>query len=167
MAGVSSSSGTQSMSNELFPKKTSLLGSKQTGRLRYPGIGIGPDGRSVLADDEIERGVGKGDVLARGLHQGERQPELRLELAGDGELAVRRVDADRRGPEPGQPRRNIGSAASEFERGLALEIVGEQVDRSFRHPEDSPGGLSRRPPSTGRLQLIFVTLIPRGHVALT
>ena len=59
VAGTSSSSGTHSMSSELLPRKISAAaGPQQPRRLRDPSVGVGPDGGAVLADGQVEAGIG-------------------------------------------------------------------------------------------------------------
>ena len=69
-------------------------GPKQTRRLRNPAVRVGPEGRSVLRESEIEGRVRQWHVLTDRLDQRELDPGLVLQPARGRELRRRRVDAD-------------------------------------------------------------------------
>ena len=74
------------------------------GHLRDPLVRIGPDGRAVLADRQIEGVVRKREELGGRTDQREVCSELALELDCDLELARGGVERHRCPTPPGEPR---------------------------------------------------------------
>ena len=93
-------------------------------RLRDPAVGIAPDRRAVLADGEVEAGVGEGGALGVAQMEGELEAELPLQATRRLELGRRVVDADGMRPASRQPGRDVGRAAAQLDRILPSRSGG-------------------------------------------
>ena len=109
VAGRPSSSGMVSISSTRVDQEDQLpAGTQQPRRLGDPGVRVAPDAGAVLADRQVEAGVGERRPLGVGVDQREPQPEPLLQLAGGRQLGRRSCPgrpAGRRGA-PARPRRS-------------------------------------------------------------
>lgn len=110
-----------------------------------PGVGVTPDGGSVLADREVERRVGIGDVLGRRLDQGEVDAVVSGESAGGAELFGRDVHSHHSGAAASHPRRHVARAASQLDRVPVGHVIGKETELTLRHAPDPPAGLGPCP----------------------
>src|SRR5262245_11042867 len=105
------------MENELSAR------TQDTGRLRDPSIWVSPQARAVLGDREVEARIGIRDPLGIAVDQSKLESVLALEPARRRKLGGRVVDPDHARPAAGEPRRDVGRAASQLNRVLASEII--------------------------------------------
>ena len=131
-------------------KQQPAAGSKQARCLGDPEIRVGPDRRAVLGEGEVERGVRKRHGLGDGFDERELEPELRLQLAGGGELGRCRIDPDRPGAAAREPGRKIGRATAELDDVETLDVA-DDVNLRLGNREDAPVHLLLRPGGTGGL----------------
>ena len=96
--------------------------SEETGCLGDPPVGVGPDRRSVLADDEIKNGGAQWDHFTGGADEREPQRELILELPSDAQLPGSGIDTNGIGALARQPRGNVGRTAAELDGTRAFEV---------------------------------------------
>ncbi len=77
----------------------------------------------MVGEDDVEAGVGEGELLAAGLDEREGDAGLAGEAAGVGELAFGEVEADGSGAVAGEGGRPLGAAAAELEDVLAADVA--------------------------------------------
>ena len=115
---------------------------QQAGDLGDRAVGVGEVHRPVVAEHDIEAGVGQGDGLGAGLDQGHLYACLGEEPASMGELAFGEVEADRAGAGSGQVDQPLGGAAAQLEEVAAgdlaedvqLRLGGFQVPQALPSP---------------------------------
>ncbi len=114
-------------------------GSQQAGGLGEPAVRVGPQDRAVLADGDVERGVGERHLLGAAEQERELEAVLALHPGGGLELLRRVVEADRPRAAAGHPGADVARAAAELDRVRAVEArVVEQVDGRFRDAVQAP-----------------------------
>ena len=138
---------------------------QQPRRLGDPLVRIAPDARAVLGDREVEARVVKRRLLGVAVHERELDPELLLQGARGGELALGVVDPDGASAAPGQPRGHVARPAAELDRVEAVEVVGQHVQLGLGDGEDPPPRLVARPVAAAGLDPLAGEGVPRGAVA--
>src|SRR5436190_1840002 len=87
---------------------------QQPGRLGDPGVRVAPDAGAVLADGQVEAGVGERRPLGIRVEEREPQPEALLQLARGRQLRRRVVQGHRPGAAARQPGRDVAGTAAEL-----------------------------------------------------
>ena len=82
---------------------------QDAGRLGDPAVRIGPDGGAVLADSQIEKGIGQAGVLGVAVDQREVEVVLVFETARRLQLLGGVVDSGDAGTAPGEPGAEVAS----------------------------------------------------------
>ena len=114
--------------------------------LRDPCRRIRPESRAVLADREVERGIGERHAFGVAQDQREVQGVLTLEPDRGLQLSWRVVDRHHPRPPASHPGGDVAGAAAELDGVLSREIVGQHPDDRFGHPVDPPRLLAGRLP---------------------
>ena len=117
---------------------------QEAGRLGHPRLRVGPQDSAVLADREVERGIGAGNRSAFPWISGNSMPCSRWRRA-----AVSSCFAELSIPTGLAPRRAIHAdtypgAAPELDGVEAIEVVGEHLQLGLGDAEQAPGLLSSR-----------------------
>src|SRR5947209_1282090 len=94
--------------------------------------------RLVLAEDDVERGVGEGEVFGARVHEWEVSVLVGHQSLRVQELIARVVESGRSGAVTGQEDRPLSAAAAELEDLLALDGA-EDVQLRFGDPPHAPG----------------------------
>jgi hypothetical protein len=136
---------------------------QQPRRLGDPAVGVAPDAGAVLADRQVEAAAAQRGALGVAVDEREGEPELALEGAGRAQLGGGAVQADDAGAAPGEPRRDVGGAAAQLDRGAPGD-VGEEPQLRLRDAPDAPGG-RLVPPAAPGCDIVARPGIPGGAVA--
>jgi len=120
-------------------------------RLGNPQVRVAPDRCAVLADREVERGVGLRHRFGVAVHPLDVVDAVfDSEPAGGGELFGRVVDGVHPRASSLHPRRHVAGPAPEFDRSLTGEVIGQQREFLVRDAPDPPRRLGLGPrPLTG------------------
>src|SRR5262249_40600633 len=127
---------------------------------------IGPRGRAVLGDDDVERRVRERHVLPRRLDELELDPRLAHQPPRGLELCRGRVDADRTRSALREPRREVGGSTPELDDVLTGDLA-EDVQLGLVPSPLAPADLAARPRAGGRsVRVLRVDPGPERDVAL-
>ncbi len=140
-------------------------GAEQPRRLGDPGVRVAPDAGAVLADRQVEAGVGERRPLGVGLEQREPQPETLLQAVRGRQLGRGVVQGHRPSAAARQPGRDVAGTAAELDAVEAAGIGRQHAGLGLGDAPDAPGRLGRRPVPQACGFVTGRPLIPRGTVA--
>ena len=114
------------------PKRSAALGASRTAPAD-PGARLAPQRRAVLAEGQVERGVGQRHVLGARVHQRERQAVPLLHRVRRRQLLLAQVHAHRPRARARQPCRPVRRPAAQLDDALAFAGDNETVATEARH----------------------------------
>ena len=138
---------------------------EQAGGLGQPARRVAIQARSILGDRQVERRVRQRNVLRARLDERELNAGLRHRPPRRVELCRRDVDAHRPGAPPGEPRREIRSAAPELDDIDTVDLT-EDADVVLVNAEDAPRDVPGAPRiASAAVRELRVLLAPTLAVA--